>query len=53
MIIIIAVSTLVSVFGNIMIAHYQKNDFRDWIPLSILIGPLSWPLHWYISEVEF
>lgn len=53
MIIVIALSTLIAVFGNIVIAHAKKDDFRDWIPLSILVGPLSWPIHWHLSKIKF
>lgn len=53
MIIIPTSMTIIGIFGNIIIAQSKKDDFRDWIPLSILIGPLSWPIHWHLTKFDF
>jgi hypothetical protein len=38
--------TLLAIIGNYGIAQYRRTTFYQWVVLSLLVGPLSWPLQW-------
>lgn len=47
MFIVLTLFIFISMIGNVLISKIKHNDYRDWINLSILIGPLSWPYQWH------
>jgi len=38
--------TFLAIIGNYGIAQYKHTTFYQWVALSLLVGPLSWPLQW-------
>lgn len=43
---------IISIVGNICISKVRKNDYRDWISWSLLLGPLSWPFQWHLDKTK-
>ncbi len=41
---------LLAIFGNFGIARYKQTEVAQWVMLSLLVGPLSWPFQWNASE---
>lgn len=42
--------TFLAIVGNYGIAQYRRTSFFEWVVLSLLVGPLSWPIQWYSRQ---
>jgi hypothetical protein len=52
MIVPLIVITFFAVLGNYGIAKYKRTGLYPWVALSLVVGPLSWPLQWHSTHIE-